>query len=126
MRNAKKDVSLFVMLMMTFAFAPSCRAQVAIDEQKTETNVARDGVVSAIRSMTARRAAHTATLLGNGKVLIAGGFVGDGGSQSSAEVFDPTTKTFASAENMTTKRAGHTATLLPNGKVLISGGYNGD
>jgi len=76
--------------------------------------------------MTVKRAAHTATLLGNGKVLIAGGFVGDGGGLSSAEVFDPTTKTFTSAENMTVARAGHTATPLPNGKVLISGGYNGD
>ena len=126
MRNAKKDVSLFVMLMITFAFVPSCRAQVATNGEKTETNVARDGVVSAIRSMTAKRAAHTATLLNNGKVLIAGGFVGDGGGLSSVEVFDPTTITFTSAENMTAARAGHTATLLPNGKVLIAGGYKGD
>lgn len=126
MRNAKQDVSLLVMLLMIIAFVPSCHAQVATDERKTETNAARDGIVSAIRSMTTRRAAHTATLLGNGKVLIAGGFVGDGGGLSSAEVFDLTTKTFASAENMRAARAGHTATLLPNGKVLISGGYNGD
>jgi len=124
MRNAKKDVALFVMLTVTFVFVPSCRAQVATDERKNETNAARDGVVSAIRSMTARRAAHTATLLGNGKVLIAGGFVSNGGGLSSAELFDPTTNTFASAENMIAARAGHTATLLPNGKVLISGGYN--
>lgn len=126
MRNAKKEVTLFVMLMMTFAFVPSCRAQVATVEQKTQTNVPHDGVVNAIRSMTAKRAAHTATLLDNSKVLIAGGFVGNGGGLSSAEVFDPTTKTFASTENMTVARAGHTATPLPNGKVLISGGYNGD
>ena len=125
MRNLKKEVSLCVMLSATFVFITSCRAQVATDEQKTQVNVAGDGVVSAIRSMTAKRAAHTATLLGNGKVLIAGGFVGDGGGLSSAEVFDPTTKTFTSAENMTAARAGHTATLLPNGKVLIVGGYNG-
>ena len=126
MKNLKKEASLFVMLVMTFAFVPNCRAQVATDERKSQTNVARDGVISAVRSMTAKRAAHTATLLPNGKVLIAGGFVGNGGGLASAEVFDPTTKTFASAENMTTPRAGHTATPLPNGKVLISGGYNGD
>ena len=126
MRNAKKNVSFFLMLMVSFAFVPSCRAQVATDEQRTQTNVARDGVVSAIRSMTTKRAAHTATLLNNGKVLIAGGFVGDSGGLSSVELFDPTTKTFTSAENMSAARAGHTATLLPNGKVLITGGYNGD
>ena len=89
MRNVRKEVSLFVMLMMTFAFVPSCRAQVATDERKSQTRNVSDGVVSAIRSMTAKRAAHTATLLGNGKVLIAGGFVGNGGGLSSAEVFDP-------------------------------------
>lgn len=126
MRNAKREVSLLIMLVVTFAFALSCHAQIATEEQKTGTDVARNGVVSVIRSMTARRAAHTATLLNNGKVLIAGGLVGDGGGLSSAEVFDPTTKTFASAVSMKIARASHTATLLPNGKVLIAGGYNGD
>ena len=123
MRNAKKEVSLFLMLVTTFIFVPGCRAVVVTDEQRTAHN---DGVVSAIRNMTAKRAAHTATLLGSGKVLIAGGFVGTGGGLSSVEVFDPATNAFASAESMTTERSGHTATLLPNGKVLISGGYNGD
>jgi len=126
MKIAKREVSVFVMLMMSFAFVPSCRSQIATSEQDTGTTTAGDGVVIAIRSMSAKRAAHTATLLGNGKVLIAGGFVSNGGSLSSVEVFDPTTRTFRSAENMTAARAGHTATPLPNGKVLISGGYNGD
>src|SRR5215211_1660502 len=71
MKNLKKQISLFVMLMIT-AFIPSCRAQVATDGQQTQTNLARDGVVISIRSMTAKRAAHSATLLDNGKVLIAG------------------------------------------------------
>jgi hypothetical protein len=126
MRNLKKQAPLFVVLALTFAFVPSCRAQVATDGQKTRTNFGRDGVVSAIRSMTAKRAAHTATLLDNGKVLIAGGFVGNGGGLSSVEVFDPTSNTFTSAENLATHRASHTATRLPNGKILIAGGYNGD
>ena len=79
--------------------------------------------------MTAKRAAHTATLLGNGKVLIAGGFVSfvsNGGGLSSVEMFDPTTNIFTSAQNLSTPRSSHTATLLPNGKILIAGGYNGD
>jgi aspartate racemase len=126
MKNLKNQVSLFVILALTFAFVPSCRAQVATDEQKTQTNLARDGVVSSIRSMTAKRAAHTATLLDNGKVLIAGGFVSNGGGLSSVELFDPTSNTFTLAENLTVARASHTATLLPNGKILIAGGYNGN
>lgn len=76
-------------------------------------------------SMTSARTWHTATLLPNGKVLIAGGF-GVGRDQpptlNSAEVYDPVTGSFAVAGNMSTARAVHTATLLPNGKVLIAGG----
>ena len=126
MKIAKKEVLGFVILMMTIAFVSSCQGQVATSERKSQTIVAADGVVSAIRGMASKRAAHTATLLNSGKVLIAGGFVAGGGSLSSAEVFDPATKTFTTAESMTVARASHTATMLPNGKVLISGGYNGN
>lgn len=83
------------------------------------------GVVATIGSMNAARAAHTATLLPNGKVLIAGGFDGAENGKTSAELYDPATKTFAAAGKMMTPRQSHTATLLPNGKVLIAGGYNG-
>jgi hypothetical protein len=73
-------------------------------------------------SMNAARAYHTATLLSNGKVLIAGGFNGSN-ALSSAEIYDPATGLFTLTGNMTTARYSHTATLLPNGKVLIAGGY---
>lgn len=76
-------------------------------------------------SMTAPRDLHTATLLLNGKVLMAGGF-GAGLDRpptlSSAEVYDPATASFSTAGNMSTVRAAHAATLLPDGKVLIAGG----
>jgi hypothetical protein len=71
---------------------------------------------------------HTATLLLNGKVLLAGGFVNSvweyGGSASSngANLYDSTTGAFSGTGNMTAARGGHTATLLANGKVLIAGG----
>ncbi len=71
------------------------------------------------------RANHTATLLPNGKVLIAGGNQNDGHtylSPSSAEVFDPLAETFSATGSMSIARAGHTATLLNNGTVLIAGG----
>lgn len=75
-------------------------------------------------NMKTPRAAHTATLLKNGQVLVCGGF--SGSTIATAEIYDPNSKTFKLVGNMTVPRAGHTATLLPDGKVLIAGGYNGN
>jgi hypothetical protein len=71
--------------------------------------------------MGTQRAAHTATLLPNGKVLIAGGFNNSGGL-ATAELFDPATGTFMATGTMTGARVSHTATLLNSGKVLLAGG----
>jgi len=69
------------------------------------------------------RATHTATLLPDGKVLIAGGVsTGIFGSLSSAELYDPASGTWTSTARLTDGRAAHTATLLTNGKVLVAAG----
>src|SRR5260370_13357142 len=76
--------------------------------------------------MSTARDYATATLLPNGKVLIAGGF-GDAGVLSSTELYDPATNTFAPSNatpEMNSARVADTATLLRNGKVLIAGGLN--
>jgi hypothetical protein len=73
--------------------------------------------------MTQRRATHTATLLPNGKVLIAGG-ANSTGALLSAELYDPTAGTFTATGSMTQRRATHTATLLPTCQVLVTGGFN--
>src|SRR5262249_36210210 len=67
---------------------------------------------------------HTATLLADGRVLVAGG-TGASGALSSAEIFDPANAAagFQSVGSaMTAARSGHTATLLNNDSVLIAGG----
>ena len=63
---------------------------------------------------------HTATLLPNGKVLVAGG----SGADNGAELYDPATATWSATAPMMSPRYGHTATLLPNGRVLVAGGFD--
>ena len=67
------------------------------------------------------RANATATILADGRVLVAGG-TGTDGILASAEVWDPVTKTFTPTGSMQEARVHHTATLLPDGRVLIAGG----
>ena len=76
--------------------------------------------------MGVARAAHTATRLPDGRVLVSGGFDDREGSQASAELFDPSTGVFSPTGSMSLARVSHTATLLRDGRVLIVGGYGPD
>jgi hypothetical protein len=82
------------------------------------------GVFSSTGHLTTERMFHTAALLTNGKVLVAGGSATLGGFSvwASAELYDLSTGTFSATGSMNTPRVGHTATLLPDGRVLITGG----
>jgi len=71
--------------------------------------------------MGTARLLHTATLLANGSVLIAGG-TDRTVVLSSTEIFDPASGLFTLSGEMHTAREWHTATLLNNGNVLITGG----
>jgi len=73
------------------------------------------------------RSFSTATLLANGKVLIAGGNSGEDQEprDSEASLYDPRSGTLEDTGFLLTGRSDHTATLLPGGRVLITGGDNG-
>ena len=95
------------------------------------------GIFTSTGSLNTARELHTATMIQgtmiNGMVLIAGG-QGSGGALASAELYNPTTGTFAPTGSLNTARLYHTATLLNNdtvnngtvnsGTVLIAGGYD--
>ncbi len=80
---------------------------------------------TAAASLITGRTNHTATLLANGKVLVAGGVDSSGNPVPTAEVYDPQANTWTPAGSLIHPRYGHTATLLNTGKVLVVGGVNG-
>jgi len=85
------------------------------------------GRIAPTGGMGAPRAAHTATGLPGGGVLIAGGCVADscemGEASATAERYDPATGEFAPAGWMADQRSGHAAAALPDGSVLFLGGW---
>jgi hypothetical protein len=71
------------------------------------------------------RSGQTATLLPDGKVLIAGGMRRNQDFYKSAELYDPATGKFQPTGEMSERRVGHIAVLLRSGKVLVAGGWVG-
>ena len=84
---------------------------------------------NATGNMTTSRAFHTATLLQNGKALVAGGSTRPlypFGNTETAELYDLQTGIWSATGNLSGATSWHTATLLQNGKVLVAGGWGGD
>jgi Galactose oxidase, central domain/Kelch motif len=80
---------------------------------------------SPMGSLGLGRQVHTTTLLGDGRVLMVGGYGRDAALDTplaDAVVYDPTTDTFVQTSPLAEARGLHTATLLPDGHVLITGG----
>ncbi|CAF1351345.1 unnamed protein product [Adineta steineri] len=78
---------------------------------------------TAIANMNVVRYAHTASILANGKVLVAAGY--NSAVINSAELYDQSAGNWTITGNMNVARKYHTAAVLANGNVLVTGGYNG-
>ena len=102
------------------SYTPTSNAAIFMPELGTT-----GAFTNTVLSMNTNRSAHTATLLGNGKVLIAGGDTSSG-ETASAEIFLPESLLFTPVGSLATARAKHSATSLANGTVVIIDGQNGN
>ena len=89
------------------------------------TPVVSAGFISFAGQMLEPRSGHSATLLPDGRVLIAGGMRRNQDFYKSAELYDPSTAKFQSTGEMSVGRVGQIAVLLATGNVLMAGGWVG-
>jgi hypothetical protein len=130
-------LSLLIALMLScFGLSPAARSVLPApdggypgqntaegDDPLFSLNAPASGIIwSFTGSLNIRRYDHTATLLPNGMVLVAGG-VRSPGLLASAELYDPARGTWFATGSLNTGRYEHTATLLQNGNVLVAGGF---
>ncbi|HLI80144.1 MAG TPA: kelch repeat-containing protein [Candidatus Binataceae bacterium] len=104
---------------------------VRCDEPEREAITAAEiydpaGQFGRVGAMNTARVCHSATVMKNGKVLIAGGAsaLANGIALSSAEIYDPDKATFAPTGSMTKARACPTATARDDGTVVVKGGHS--
>jgi len=93
-------------------------------DSRAELYDPKTGTFRKTGSMVTAGSGETATLLEDGRVLIAGVFDGTN-LLSSAEIYDPSTGAFSPTGSMVTTVSGETATLLQDGRVLFTGGSDG-
>jgi hypothetical protein len=103
------------------ASTPQVAAAAFLLDPRDGTIVATGAPVVPGGNVNSMSAGHTATLLEDGQVLLAGGE----GGEFEPQLYDPDTGTFAVTGSMIARRVWHTATRLPDGRVLVAGGYGG-
>ncbi len=116
------------MLILTVIFlgltSSNCQEISSSKPNKVAAQNDESAAIKKISSLKATRSVHTATLLNDGTVLVAGGMDNGQSPLKSAEIFNPETNSFQTIPDMKTPRVGHIAVLLKTGNVLIAGGFD--
>jgi hypothetical protein len=112
--NRESHLLVLLVLCLSISWVSGSRADAGIPGAWTFT-----------QSMHNARTQHTATLLLDGRVLVAGG-TANGISLDAAELYDPNTGEWSPTGNLHGGRQNHTATLLSDGRVLVAGGFTYD
>lgn len=105
---------------------PACIALLALAAGRPWTSTTTDQAIQRVATLHTARAAHTATALPSGDILLVGGMTGSGGSLASVERFRPGDNSIHEVASLATPREAHSATLLPDGRIVVAGGYNGE
>ena len=101
---------------------PSCLACLLASTLAVVTLRAQPETWTATGSLNTKRSSHTATLLSDGRVLVAGGDTGGLVQTADAELYDPSTGEWMPTGSLGAAKHNHSATLLPDGRVLVAGG----
>lgn len=112
--------------MSSIAVALASLACVVLVAQRPSEFDQQNQLIRQVAALRTARAAHSATALPSGQVLIVGGMAEGGSGIATAEIFDPERNAVQDAGSLVQGRVGHTATLLADGRVLVAGGYNGE
>jgi len=114
---AKQSLSA-VLVGLIILGSPTYQRNALGKQEETLSNRILTGNINVLRYN------HTATLLPNGKVLVAAGHSTNGSNLKSAELYDPGTDSWTVTGDLNEARSFHTGTLLPSGKLLIAGGFD--